>query len=154
MKKTVLIIVLLISAFSYSQEEAWVYFKDKPNSQYYLANPLQMLSQRALNRRVIQNIPLDLKDVPIHQPYIDQIVAIPGITVKASSKWMNCLHIRGSQAVIQSVRSLSFVDFISLALLLPGLIGFTDISYYFILSSMLRFDLDTIKVEQTILQFF
>jgi len=115
MKKILLLIVLLISAYSYSQEEAWVYFKDKPNSQYYLANPLQMLSQRALNRRAIQNIPLDLKDVPIHQPYIDQIVAIPGITVKASSKWMNCLHIRGSQAVIQSVRSLSFVDFISFA---------------------------------------
>ena len=115
MKKTVLIIVLLISAFSYSQEEAWVYFKDKPNSQYYLTNPLQMLSQRALNRRAIQNIPLDIKDVPIHQPYVDQIASTPGITVKASSKWMNCLHIRGSQTAIQSLRSLSFVDFISFA---------------------------------------
>jgi hypothetical protein len=115
MKKTVLIIVLLISAFGYSQEDAWVYFKDKPNSQYFLANPLQMLSQRALNRRAIQNIPLDLKDVPIHQPYIDQITSTPGIIVKASSKWMNCLHIRGSQTVIQSLRSLSFVDYISFA---------------------------------------
>ena len=115
MKKTVLIIVLLISAFGFSQEEAWVYFKDKPNSQYYLSNPLQMLSQRALNRRAIQNIPLDLKDVPIHQPYIDQIAATQGITVKASSKWMNCLHVRGTQAVIQSLGLLSFVDFISFA---------------------------------------
>ena len=115
MKKTVLIIVLLISAFGFSQEEAWVYFKDKPNSQYYLSNPLQMLSQRALNRRAIQNIPLDLKDVPIHQSYIDQITATQGITVKASSKWMNCLHVRGTQAVIQSLRLLSFVDFISFA---------------------------------------
>ena len=115
MKKTVLIIVLFISAFGYSQEDAWVYFKDKPNSQYFLANPLQMLSQRALNRRAIQNIPLDIKDVPIHQPYIDQITSTPGIIVKASSKWMNCLHIRGSQTVIQSLRSLSFVDYISFA---------------------------------------
>jgi hypothetical protein len=115
MKKIVLIIVLLISVFSYSQEEAWVYFKDKPNSQYYLSNPLQMLSQRALNRRSIQNIPLDLKDVPIHQSYIDQITATPGITVKASSKWMNCLHVRGGQAVIQSLSLLSFVDQVSFA---------------------------------------
>ena len=115
MKKTVLIIVLLVSAFSYSQEEAWVYFKDKPNSQYYLANPLQMLSQRALNRRTIQNIPLDIKDVPIHQSYIDQITATQGITVKASSKWMNCLHVRGTQAMIQSLRSLSFVDHVFFA---------------------------------------
>ena len=115
MKKTVLIIVLLVSAFSYSQEEAWVYFKDKPNSLYYFANPLQMLSQRALNRRTIQNIPLDIKDVPIHQPYIDQITATQGITVKASSKWMNCLHVRGTQAMIQSLRSLSFVDHVFFA---------------------------------------
>jgi serine protease AprX len=115
MKNTILIIVLLISAFGYSQEEAWVYFKDKPNSQYFLSNPLQMLSQRALNRRAIQNIPLDLKDVPIHQPYIDQITAIQGITVKASSKWMNCIHVRGTQTVIQSLSSLSFVDQVSFA---------------------------------------
>ncbi len=115
MKKTILIIILLISAIGFSQEEAWVYFKDKPNSQYYLSNPLQMLSQRALNRRSIQNIPLDLKDVPIHQSYIDQITATPGITVKASSKWMNCLHVRGTQAVIQTLRLLSFVDQVSFA---------------------------------------
>jgi len=115
MKNTVLIIVLLLSAFGYTQEEAWVYFKDKPNSQYYFANPLQMLSQRALNRRAIQNIPLDLKDVPIHQPYVDQITATPGIAVKASSKWMNCLHIQGAQVVIQTLSSLSFVDHVSFA---------------------------------------
>ena len=115
MKKTVLIIVLLISAFGYSQEDAWVYFKDKPNSQYYLANPLQMLSQRALDRRAIQNIPLDIKDVPIYQPYIDQITATPGISVKASSKWLNCLHIRGTQTVIQSLSLLSFVDHVTFA---------------------------------------
>lgn len=115
MKKSILIVVLFVSAFGFSQEDAWVYFKDKPNSQYYLSNPLQMLSQRAINRRVIQNIPLDLLDVPIHQPYIDQITATPGITVKASSKWMNCLHVRGTQIVIQSLRSLSFVDHISFA---------------------------------------
>jgi hypothetical protein len=115
MKKNVLIIVLLISAIGYSQEDAWVYFKDKPNSQYYLANPLQMLSQRALNRRAIQNIPLDIKDVPIHQPYLDQIAATSGISIKASSKWMNCLHVRGTQAVIHSLSSLSFVDHVSFA---------------------------------------
>jgi hypothetical protein len=115
MKKTVLIIVLLISAFGYSQEDAWVYFKDKPNIQYYLANPLQMLSQRALDRRAIQNIPLDIKDVPIHQPYIDQITATSGISVKASSKWLNCLHIRGTQTVIQSLSLLSFVDHVTFA---------------------------------------
>lgn len=131
MKKNVLIIVLLISAFGYSQEEAWVYFRDKPNSQYYFANPLQMLSQRALNRRTIQNIPLDLKDVPIHQPYIDQIAATPGIAIKASSKWMNCLHVTGTQIDIQSLSSLSFVDHVSFANATLNRLGKTSNSDHF-----------------------
>jgi len=131
MKKSVLFIVLLFSTYSFSQEEAWVYFKDKPNSQYYLANPLQMLSQRALDRRAIQNIPLDLIDVPIHQPYIDQITATPGIIVKASSKWMNCLHVRGTQAVIQSLRLLSFVDRVYFANTSLNVVGktFNSVNY-------------------------
>jgi hypothetical protein len=115
MKKILLIFVLFISYSSFSQEDAWVYFKDKPNSQYYFSNPLQMLSQRALDRRSIQNIPLDLLDIPIHQAYIDQITGTPGITVKAKSKWLNCLHIRGSQVNIQALSLLSFVDHVSFA---------------------------------------
>jgi hypothetical protein len=115
MKKTLLIFVLFISYSSFSQEDAWVYFKDKPNSQYYFSNPLQMLSQRALNRRSIQNISLDLLDIPIHQAYIDQITATPGITVKAKSKWLNCLHIRGTQVNIQALSLISFVDHVSFA---------------------------------------
>ena len=115
MKKTILIFVLLISYLGFSQEDAWVYFKDKPNSQYYFENPLQMLSQRALDRRITQKIPLDILDIPIHQAYIDQITATAGITVKAKSKWLNCLHIRGSQLNIQALSLLSFVDHVSFA---------------------------------------
>lgn len=115
MKKKILIFVLFISYLGFSQEDAWVYFRDKPDSQYYFANPLQMLSQRAINRRIIQNIPLDLLDIPIHQTYIDQITATTGITVKAKSKWLNCLHIRGTQVDIQTLSLLSFVDHVSFA---------------------------------------
>ncbi|WP_395049696.1 S8 family serine peptidase, partial [Flavobacterium sp.] len=34
---------------------------------------------------------------------------LTGITVKAKSKWMNCLHIRGSQTDINALKLLSFV---------------------------------------------
>ncbi len=106
---------MLFSFLGYAQEDAWVYFNDKPNSNYYFNNPLQMLSQRALDRRNNQNIPLDFKDVPLHQPYIDQITAAVGIQVKAKSKWLNCLHIRGSLTDISALISLPFVNHISFA---------------------------------------
>jgi hypothetical protein len=51
-----------------------------------------------------QNIAIDLKDVPITPAYINQIKSISGITVMAKSKWMNALHIRGNQSVINSLK--------------------------------------------------
>lgn len=109
MKKIFLVLFLISSLTSFSQEDAWVYFKDKPNSVTYLNNPLTMLTQRALDRRTNQEIALDIKDVPIYQPYIDQIAAATGITVKAKSKWLNCVHVRGSQVDIDVLKSLSSV---------------------------------------------
>ena len=110
MKKALLLFVYLLSATAFSQEDAWVYFTDKPMAQTYLDNPLTMLSQRALDRRTTQGIALNVQDPPIHQVYIDQVTAAAGITVKAQSKWLNALHIRGSQTDIAALTVLPFVD--------------------------------------------
>ena len=115
MRKIYLILFLVSSFAGFSQEDAWVYFKDKPDSQTYLDNPLTMLTQRALDRRTNQGIALDSKDVPVYQLYIDQVAASAGITVKAKSKWFNCVHVRGTQANITAVKLLPFVDKVDFA---------------------------------------
>lgn len=115
MKKNYLFVLLLISISAFSQEDAWVYFKVKNNSQSYFDSPLQMLSQRALDRRAKQNIALDSKDIPIDLSFINQVKAVPGITVMAKSKWLNALHIRGTQLAISSLKSFSFVDKVDFA---------------------------------------
>lgn len=116
MKKILLLLVILVSSLAFSQEEdAWVFFTDKPNAQFYLDNPLQMLTQRALDRRSSQNIALNVNDVPVSQEYINQIASSSGITVKAKSKWMNCVHVRGSQQDIAALSTLSFVQSIKFA---------------------------------------
>ena len=107
---------------SFSQEDAWVYFKDKPNAASDLANPVTILSQRALDRRTTQGIALDSKDAPIYQPYINQVTTSTGITIKAKSKWLNCLHVRGSQTDINALKSLFSVlkvDFANKSLNIP-----------------------------------
>lgn len=114
MKKTFLVFLLIFN-FAYAQEDAWVYFSDKPNAASYLSNPLSMLTQRSLDRRIAQGIPLDNLDVPIAQTYVDQVAAATGITVKAKSKWLNALHIRGTQANIQALTNLSFVSSVKFA---------------------------------------
>ena len=116
MKKLYFLLILGIANFGYSQiEDAWVYFNNKPSAATYLANPLTMLTQRALDRRIAQNISLDVTDVPVEQSYITQIAASTGITVMAKSRWMNALHIRGTQANIQTLTNLSFVNHVTFA---------------------------------------
>lgn len=115
MKKALLLFVLLSTTVAFSQEDAWVYFTDKPLAQLYLDNPITMLSQRALDRRTTQGIALNVQDAPMHQSYIDQVAAAIGITVKAQSKWLNALHIRGSQTDIAALSALSFVNRIQYA---------------------------------------
>ena len=115
MRKIYLFLLLVSSFVGFSQEDAWVYFKDKPGAQTYLDNPLTMLSQRALDRRSLQGIALDSKDIPIYQPYINQIIASTGITVKAKSKWFNCVHVRGLQTDINALKLLSFVEKVDFA---------------------------------------
>jgi len=109
MKKILLFTLLVISGIANAQQDAWVYFTDKPDTAYYLANPLEMLTQKALDRRAAHNIALDAIDVPIHQQYIDDVAASGGITVMAKSKWLNALHVRGTQADISTLANLSFV---------------------------------------------
>lgn len=116
MKRIFLFLFLFSSFAGFSQQDAWVYFKDKPDSATFFSNPVFELSQRALDRRKAQNIPLEIKDVPIHQAYIDQISSSTGITVKAKSKWLNCIHVRGSQTDIDALKLLtSVVDHIHYA---------------------------------------
>jgi subtilisin family serine protease len=58
---------------------------------------------------------LDISDVPIYQYYINQITSSTGITVKAKSKWLNCLHVRGTQANINALKLLPYVDRVDFA---------------------------------------
>ncbi len=115
MKKILLLLLVFTSVSSFSQEDAWVYFNDKPNAQTFLDNPLTMLTQRALDRRAAQNIPLSINDVPVHQQYIQDVEAATGITVFAKSKWLNCVHVRGSIANINALTNLAFVSQVKFA---------------------------------------
>ena len=115
MKKISYLLILFVSFSAFCQEDAWVYFNNKPNAISQLNTPLDFLTQRALDRRTNQGIALNVNDAPLHQPYVDQITNATGITVKAKSKWLNCLHIRGSVADINALTLLPFVNHVRFA---------------------------------------
>ncbi|MDP3313099.1 S8 family serine peptidase [Lutibacter sp.] len=117
MKKKLVSLILFLIVFNViaQTEDAWVYFKDKPSQSSYLANPITMLSQSAINRRIRFNIALDFKDVPVQLSYINQVKNIAGITVLAKSKWLNALHIQGNQTAINGLKSIAFVEKVDFA---------------------------------------
>mgnify|MGYP006337151371 FL=1 len=57
-----------------------VYFTDKNGSPYSISNPSAYLSPRAIQRRAMQNIPIQTDDLPVNQTYINQVSAL-GATV-------------------------------------------------------------------------
>jgi hypothetical protein len=66
-----------------------VRFKDK-NGTLTFADSLQFLSQKALQRRAFQGIPLDSTDLPVVQAYIDTVMQTSNaLRLHAVSKWFN-----------------------------------------------------------------
>jgi len=116
MNKLLLFIFVICTNFSFTQEHAWVYLNGKDNVAIYMANPLTMLTQKALDRRVNQGISLDFSDVPITPSYITDISNATGITYVGASKWMNAIHVIGSQIDVNSLSTtFSYIDNIEFA---------------------------------------
>ena len=116
MLRVLLVTCLFFCVTAIGQEDAWVYFTDKPNASTYLNNPTSILSQRAIDRRLKQNITLDTRDAPIEQMYYDAIKNTSGISVMAKSKWLNAIHVRASETVIEDLmNTFSFVASIDFA---------------------------------------
>jgi len=90
----------------------WIQFRDKNNSPYSLSNPLEFLSQRALDRRSHQQIALAENDIPVNSDYINAVAA-KGAVILNKSKWFNAVTVFISDttgAVLDSILTLPFVN--------------------------------------------
>ena len=112
MKNNILLLFIFLSFYSFSQtEDAWLFLKDKPKADVFLANPTSILSQRSLGRRTRQSISLDEKDVPVDADYLKDIKATPNLIILGKSKWLNAVHVQATKNVIDgSLPNLPFVE--------------------------------------------
>ena len=108
-------ILLLLQIHSYAQQEAWVYLTDKQDVVSSIANPITILTQKAIDRKNAHSIAIDERDVPVNESYITQLKNTSGIMVMAKSKWFNAVHVRGNQTDIEALSSLAFVASIDFA---------------------------------------
>lgn len=114
-RKITMLLLLLFTINSYAQEDAWVHLTDKPNEATALANPISILTQKAIDRKQSHGIAIDARDVPVHEAYISDLKTQTGITVLAKSKWFNAVHVRGSEVDISALNTLPYVETIDFA---------------------------------------
>lgn len=117
MKNILLLLTLCIGHFSaYSQiQDAWVYLADKANVQNSIANPITILTQKAIDRKSAYGVAIDERDVPVNESYISLLKQQTGITVMSKSKWFNAVHVRGTETDINALSNLGFVSSIDFA---------------------------------------
>jgi hypothetical protein len=110
MVKSSLFLTLLFSLLGTSLHAQYhfVYLTDKQGSSFSKSNPELFLSQKAIERRERQNIPITYRDLPVNSGYLDQIKA-KGAKVIYSSKWLNAVLIDASESIYGKVKELNFV---------------------------------------------
>lgn len=109
MKKILISFFLLGVSFGFSQDLVLIKFTDKPDAAAYLADPLLMLSQKALDRKAKYGIPIEESDVPADEDYILQIKDL-GINPIASSRWFNGVFAWITEAEAIQAENLPFVE--------------------------------------------
>lgn len=92
-----------------AQNYFWIGFTDKNNSEYSLDNPGAYLSERAIERRIRQSIPIDSLDLPVNQNYIDSVLSLKAEFIHAS-KWLNGITVSSNLAnFTDSIAGWSFI---------------------------------------------
>lgn len=100
----------------------WVIFEDKVGTPFSVDQPNAFLSERAIERRLRQNIPITNQDLPVSPSYIKNIEDL-AYTVGETSRWFNALSITFSDTMevpnadhplLQTLLSLDFVKEVKL----------------------------------------
>lgn len=111
MKRLLLLILFMVSAWVYAQEsyKYWVKFSDKNGTPYDVDHPSGYLSQRALERRSRYGVAVDTLDLPVNPSYLQTIRNL-GFGVRNVSKWINgvVVDVRDTFRV-EELRGLPFV---------------------------------------------
>lgn len=104
------LLMLLLQLANGQTFDYYIHFADKGNN-YSVNAPEVYLSQRAIDRREKQEIPITPEDFPIDPDYRRAVLDVAGVRYLAHSKWMNSLSIRVEDtAIVERIRLMQFVE--------------------------------------------
>lgn len=86
-----------------------IFFQDKAGSSYSIDRPEEFLSDRALERRNNQHIPVAINDLPVSPQYVDQLRSSYQVDVFFATKWMNGVLAELDESLLEEIEALDFV---------------------------------------------
>lgn len=104
----------LFGASAAAQENRYmVFFKDKAGIPQTLSRPIDFLSEKAIQRRLNQNIDINDLDLPVKKEYI-QSVRDAGAETFFTTRWLNAVLVQCDAALVPALEGLSFVHHVEL----------------------------------------
>ena len=104
--------LFVLSMGQASAEKVYKYrvsLKDKVGTTYSIDKPEEFLSERAIERRNRQQLPIDETDLPVSGKYVDELKAT-GAKLVTSSKWNNTVVLEVSDTLLMDeISKKSFV---------------------------------------------
>ena len=124
MKRLVLLSAfVLFAAGASAQQDTLKYrisLKDKAATTYSLEHPEAFLSEKAIERRRKQNLPIDSTDLPVCRKYVDEIRR-QGAKIVVTGKWENFVTVScNDSALIERIAALPFVRKTEKVWIAPG----------------------------------
>jgi len=114
-----IIVSLMLFTTGFSQSASHYYnirFTDKGiDNPFNLSNPSAFLSQAAIERRIMQKIPLDYSDLPVNPVYLNNLKNL-GLQIVYSSKWLNTVIVSSNDPDLPSkLKTVPFIKTIERA---------------------------------------
>ncbi|HQQ98487.1 MAG TPA: S8 family peptidase [Cyclobacteriaceae bacterium] len=104
-----LLVGLLCAISTLAQTNRYmVFFRDKLNTPYSIAQPQSFLSAKAIARRNHSGVSVNAEDLPVNPTYVAQVKA-SGAKTFFTSKWFNGVLVEATPGLIATIGALPFV---------------------------------------------
>ncbi|NBW35903.1 MAG: hypothetical protein EBR30_12945 [Cytophagia bacterium] len=123
-RNLLLLFLLLLTSWAEAQVNRYVvFFKDKNNSTFSITQPEAYLSQRAINRRLKNDVDISIQDLPVNANYVNEVKQTGALTYY-TSRWFNALLIQCDANLLPAIQALTIVDRVELVA--PGTLNTTN----------------------------
>jgi len=116
-----IILIGFVSVSAAAQENRYmVFFRDKEGIPFSTSQPIEFLSEKAIDRRLRQGIDVSDRDLPVQASYVLG-VRNAGADAFFTTRWLNGVLIQCDPSVLPAVESLPYVDRVEFVAPLPKL---------------------------------